>query len=85
MAKPLHQFAAGRLDAIEALVERVADLRRLGGDPTVEILDVRAHRLGDLAGLLAETLHELAAVDLHGAVELGEVARDQAAECRAVA
>ena len=46
---------------------------------------MRAHRVGDFDGALAQPLHQLAAVDLHGAVEFGEVLGDQAAERAGVA
>ena len=46
----------------------------------IEIVDVDAHRLGDFVGALAQPLHQLAAIDLHGAVEFGEMLGDQIAE-----
>ena len=39
----------------------------------VEIVDIDAHRVGDLLGALAEALDQFAAIGLHGAVEFGEV------------
>src|SRR5262249_30349057 len=85
LLEALHDVAAGGLEAAEALIERGDDLGGLGADAGVEIFDARAHGLGHLAVLLAETLDQFAAVDLHGAIELGEVARDEAAERGAVA
>jgi hypothetical protein len=49
-----------------------------------EILDVRAHFFGQLGGIVAEPLDELAAIDFHGAIELGEMAGDQLAQRVAV-
>jgi len=40
----------------------------------VEAVDVVVHRAGHFGGALAETFDQLAAIGLHGAVELGEVA-----------
>ena len=45
-----------------------------GGDAGVEIVQVVAHRAGNVLRALAEPLDHLAAIGLHGAVELGEVA-----------
>ena len=53
---------------------------RLSKLSTCERIDV-----GDFLGALAQPLDQLAAVDLDGAVELGEVLRDQVAERLGVA
>ena len=73
------------LEARQALVERRGDFGRFGGDAGVEGVDIGPHRLADLLGALAEPFDQLAAVGLHGAVELGDVAGDQVAQRGAVA
>ncbi len=73
------------LEARQALVEGRGDLGRLGADLAVEAVDVVVHRGRDFGGALAETFDQLAAVGLHGAVELGEVAGDEVAEGGGVA
>ena len=67
-------------EAGELLVEAGGDLGRLGGDAGIEIVEVVAHRAGNVLRALAQPLDHLAAIGLHGAVELGEVAGDQIAE-----
>ncbi len=62
------------------MVERGAKLSGAAGDALVEGVDVVAHCLGDVLGALAETFDQFTAVSLHGIVEFGDVARDQAAE-----
>ena len=73
------------LELREAGVDRTGDLAGVAGDALIESVDVIAHRLGDVLGALTEPFHQFAAIGLHGAVELGDVAGDQAAERRGVA
>ncbi len=69
----------------EPLVEAGRDLGRLGADAGVEVVEVGPHRVDDFLGALAEPFDHFAAVGLHGAVELAEVAGDEVAERRGVA
>ncbi len=73
------------LELREPLIERAGELAGAAVDALVEGVDVIAHRLGDVLGALAQPLDQFAAIGLHGAVELGDVAGDQAAERRGVA
>ena len=79
------------IERVDAPIERIAQPRdplvhagrSFGGaraHPGVEVVDMGTHRLGDFHGAVAQPLDQLAAVDLHGAVELAEVLRDQVPE-----
>ena len=81
---------------MHASVERLAeprdalihDGRGLSGaraDAAVEVVDVRAHRLGNFLGALAQALNQFAAIDLHGAVEFAEMLGYQPTERLGVA
>ncbi len=67
------------------LVEARGDLGRLDGDAGVEIVEVVAHRARNVLRALAEPFDHFAAVGLHRAVELGEMAGDEVAERGGVA
>jgi hypothetical protein len=69
----------------EALVERGGEGVGAAGDAVVERVEIGAHGRGDVVGTLAEPLNQFAAVGLHGVVEFGDVARDQAAQCGGIA
>ena len=68
------------LEARQTLVECRGDLGRLGGDLVVERIDISAHRLAHVLSALPKPLDQFSAIGLHRAVELREMARDQAAE-----
>ena len=69
----------------QALIERSGDLAAVRDQAGVESVDVILQAVGDLLGALAHALDDLAAEGFDGAVELGDVARDQRAERAAVA
>ena len=69
-----------RLQRAEVLLERRAHLGGVGRDAGVERIDVVLQAVGDVLRALAEPVDDLAAERLHGAVEFGDVARDQRAE-----
>ena len=73
------------LEADELLVEAGQDFGRLGADAGVEVVQVVPHRGDDFLGAVAEALDHFAAVGLHRAVELAEVAGDEVAEGGGVA
>ena len=70
---PLGQLGRMLAEALHQLAAAIA-----------ETLDVGAHLLGQLGGIVAEPFHQLAAVDLHRAIELGEMPGDQLAQRAAV-
>src|SRR5262249_35355301 len=61
VAEALHDAVAGRLDLTEALIERRGDFSALAADAGVELLEMRAHRLGNLARLFAEAVDHVVA------------------------
>ena len=73
------------LEAPQALIESGGDFIGLCGNAIVEAVDVSAHRLRHVLRARAEPFDELGAIGLHGAIEFGEMAGDQIAECRGVA
>ena len=85
LAERLGPPVEGVAETIEVLVEARRDLGRLDRDAGVEIVQVVAHRARNVLRALAETLDHLAAVGLHGAVELGKMAGDEIAERAGVA
>ena len=80
-----HARAEVLLELRQPLVDRAGELAGAAVDALIEGVDVIAHRFGHILGALAEPLDQFAAVGLHGAVELGHVAGDQAAERAGVA
>jgi hypothetical protein len=74
-----------RLELRQAHVDRAGQLAGVTGQPLIEGIDVIAHCLGHVLRALAEPLDQFAAIGLHGAVELGHVAVDQAAERHSIA
>jgi hypothetical protein len=68
------------LELREPHVDRAGEFAGAAGQALIERIDVIAHRLGYILGALAQALHQFAAIGLHGAVELGDVTGDQAAE-----
>ena len=79
LSEPMRPSSASPSRVMRSSITVAASLVR-ALDAGVEIIDMAAHRLGDFVGALAQPLDQFAAVDLHGAVELGQVLRDQAAE-----
>ena len=67
------------------LVEACRDLGRFNGDAGIEIVQVIAHRAGNVLRALAQTFDHFAAIGLYRAVELGEVAGNEIAERGGVA
>ena len=51
----------------------------------VESVEIVPHHVVDVGGALGEVLDELAAMGLHGAIELADMARDEIAERRRIA
>src|SRR5215467_14991822 len=85
LAERLGAAVEGVAETIELLVEARGDLGRLDRDAGVEIVQVLAHRAGNVLRALAQTFDHLAAIGLHRAVELGQMPSDYIAERAGVA
>ena len=80
-AEAFDHMIAGGLDPAEALVEHGSDLGGLAADARVEFFEVRAHRFGDLARLLAEPFDHVIA----GGLDPAEPVVERRGDFRALA
>jgi hypothetical protein len=84
LTEGLRAAVEGLLKASESLIERGGHFYRLGGNATIEALEMGPHGIRHFLCAASEAIHDLTAIGFHRAVEFGQVAGDQIAERRTV-